>query len=211
MRLRVSGNKVSVSMPPWCPYQLGVTYVSQQEEWIRKHLQKAEVYLNGAIILNEYELLFHDAAASNIRVKIDDFALHVYLPPGKKQEDSDVQTRVRTAIEKLLRTHAEDILTPQVHELAQIHNIGGLHSVQVKKLKSRWGSCSSKGEIVLNLFLTQLPQELIDYVLLHELTHLVHHNHSPNFWKFLQNLDPHSQTHRKQMHAYQPTLQPPTY
>jgi predicted metal-dependent hydrolase len=60
----------------------------------------------------------------------------------------------------------------------------GVHvrKVSVRKMRSRWGSCSKEGNITINLLLGHLPDELLEYVAVHELCHLVHHNHSKSFW-----------------------------
>jgi predicted metal-dependent hydrolase len=60
----------------------------------------------------------------------------------------------------------------------------------VRAMKSRWGSCGASGRITLNLRLIQAPTDLIDYVVLHELCHLVEHNHSPAFYALLDRVLP---------------------
>lgn len=63
-------------------------------------------------------------------------------------------------------------------------------SFQLKEMGKRWGSCNSKGQITLNPHLIKAPRDCIDYVLLHELAHLRHHCHSPEFWRLIENSDP---------------------
>jgi predicted metal-dependent hydrolase len=72
-------------------------------------------------------------------------------------------------------------------ELAQLARKHGFiyRSVQIRKSKTRWGSCSSKKTISLSLYLMLLPEHLREYVLLHELCHTTHMNHSASFWALL--------------------------
>ena len=79
--------------------------------------------------------------------------------------------------------------------------------VAVKNMKSRWGSCSAKNNISLNLQLIRLPAELIDYVILHELVHTRIRNHSPAFWDQLDELMGEAKTLDRQLNQY-PLLQP---
>jgi len=83
-----------------------------------------------------------------------------------------------------LRTRAKQYLPVEAQRLAQQH---GFHyrQIRIKKSKTRWGSCSSKGIINLSLYLMLLPVHLIEYVLLHELCHTVVMNHSADFWSLL--------------------------
>ncbi|WP_339108728.1 M48 family metallopeptidase [Thioclava sp. GXIMD4216] len=61
---------------------------------------------------------------------------------------------------------------------------------RMQEMEKRWGSCAAHGEIVLNPHLIKAPQECIDYVILHELVHLKHHNHGPEFWAILSAAAP---------------------
>lgn len=61
---------------------------------------------------------------------------------------------------------------------------------RLQKMEKRWGSCTPKGEIILNPHLIKAPRDCIDYVLLHEQAHLRHHDHSPEFWTLIEQADP---------------------
>ncbi len=74
-------------------------------------------------------------------------------------------------------------ITERVHQLNQNHVQKPIQSVRLKNNSSNWGSCSSKGNINLSTRLLFAPDEVVDYVIIHELTHLIHQNHSANFWK----------------------------
>jgi predicted metal-dependent hydrolase len=62
--------------------------------------------------------------------------------------------------------------------------------IVIRKMKSRWGSCTAAGVITLNLKLIQHPKRLIDYIIVHELVHLVEHNHGPAFYQLLTKVMP---------------------
>lgn len=62
-----------------------------------------------------------------------------------------------------------------------------VNKVYFKKMKSRWGSCSSKRNISINFYLKYLPQNLIEYVVFHEITHLVELNHGKKFWDIISS------------------------
>lgn len=79
-----------------------------------------------------------------------------------------------------LRAEAKRILPQRVEELASRHGLR-YGKVTIRAARSKWGSCTAKGNISLSLFLMTLPEHLRDYVILHELAHTVHHNHSPHF------------------------------
>lgn len=88
-----------------------------------------------------------------------------------------------------LRAEAKRILPPRLAELASQHGFE-YNRVFIKHNVSNWGSCSSKGNINLNLNLVRLPQELQDYVMLHELCHLRYMNHGAEFHALLESLCP---------------------
>jgi predicted metal-dependent hydrolase len=69
-------------------------------------------------------------------------------------------------------------------------SLGVVRGVTVRSQRTRWGSCSPSGRISLNWRLVQMPESVRDYVLLHELTHLLHLNHSKRFWRELERVCP---------------------
>lgn len=88
-----------------------------------------------------------------------------------------------------LRKEAKAFLPGRVSELAAVHGFE-YNRVFIKHNVSNWGSCSSKKNINLNLNLMRLPAELRDYVILHELCHLRHMNHGPEFHSLLESVCP---------------------
>jgi len=96
---------------------------------------------------------------------------------------------VRPAVQKHLWRLAARELPPRVRELAAQHGFAGLR-VSVRNQRSRWGSCSQRGMISLNWRLIQAPAFVRDYIILHELAHRRHLNHSDKFWQEVARLCP---------------------
>ena len=89
-------------------------------------------------------------------------------------------------------------------DLIRIRNpsLPAYNKVSIKNQRSRWASCSENGNLNFNLILAALPIEIIDYVIIHELAHLIELNHSNDFWNIVKMTDPEFQTHRKLLHKY---------
>jgi len=98
--------------------------------------------------------------------------------------------RLTPEAEARLRARAAQELPARLLELAGIHGFA-VPAVSIRNQRTRWGSCSPSGRISLNWRLVQVPPEVRDYVLLHELTHLRHLDHSARFWRELARLCPH--------------------
>ena len=101
-----------------------------------------------------------------------------------------------------LRREAKAHLPRRVAELAHMH---GFHydRLTIRDSKTRWGSCSSRNTISLSLYLMQVPEHLQDYVILHELCHTVHHDHSPRFWALMDKVtDGKAHALRAELHHY---------
>ena len=85
--------------------------------------------------------------------------------------------------------HAEKRLNEKVARFAQVIGVEP-KSVKVKSYKSRWGSCSSSGDISFHWAIIMAPHYIVDYVVVHELCHMIHHNHSPVFWQRVEKALP---------------------
>ncbi len=102
---------------------------------------------------------------------------------------------------KQLRAEAKAYLPGRLKELAELNGFQ-YNQLRIKHNVSNWGSCSVKGNINLNLNLMRLPAELRDYVMLHELCHLKHMNHGPEFHALLESVCPDHRRLQRQMKEY---------
>lgn len=113
------------------------------------------------------------------------------------------QVQAEQADPRLDRTQARRQLLERLEYLARQHGFA-YNKVFIKNQKSRWGSCSSHNNINLNVHLMRLPEELRDYVLVHELVHTRHKNHSRQFWATLNAIVGDGRRLQRQLRRYQP-------
>ena len=108
-------------------------------------------------------------------------------PVGTCYNDRRMQEWLRKAVTTALTRRAKELLPLRLKALAEEKGFT-YNSCTVRNVHTRWGSCNTKGNISLNISLIHLPNELIDYVLLHELCHTVEMNHSERFWTLMDKV-----------------------
>jgi len=101
------------------------------------------------------------------------------------------------------KADANKKLTSRLHHLAEKHSFT-YNKVTIRNQKTRWGSCSHKNNISLNMKLVLLPDELVDYVILHELVHTKIHNHSKTFWAEVDKHVVNGKATAKRLREYSP-------
>ena len=120
----------------------------------------------------------------------------------KNKTKIKLQTQKKDELPEIDRKVARKVLCRRIGELAQLHNFV-YNRISIRKQKTRWGSCSSKNNINLNMNLLHLPSELMDYVLLHELVHTRVKNHSNDFWDELDTVVPNARIIDRKLKDYQ--------
>jgi len=117
-----------------------------------------------------------------------------------KQAEKEHDALTKNSIE-IDRTKARNKLVNRLNELSKQHGFS-YNKVFIRNQKTRWGSCSAKNNINLNMKLVRLPDEMIDYVLLHELLHTRIKNHTNAFWAELNRLVGDAKTKSKELNKY---------
>lgn len=111
-------------------------------------------------------------------------------------------SRLREALAKFAESEARRHLTERLNYWSKQMQLPFAGS-SFRKQKTRWGSCSTAGHISLNWKLVFAPEDVIDYVIIHELAHLVHANHSSQFWNLVEKYDPEARQHRRWLRDHQ--------
>lgn len=151
-------------------------------------------YVNGEVIrVGGYDfainIFFHESAKSTARIFNQQIV--IALAKGLSAE-AQISTN-SYLVSKCLAKFFLPIVTERIHELNNRYFRKEINSVKIKYNTSNWGSCSTQGNINISLRLLFAPQDVVDYVLIHELAHLVHHNHSQRFWTLVEKIMPNYQ------------------
>lgn len=203
--IRISENKgVVVSAPFWMPVGMIENFVREKSLWIEKHLNRigakkiSKQYLEGEKHLyfgQEYTLsLNYQKTPGRCRVTLVDERISVDIYEGLPKEKHPELIK-----EALLYWYMErgiETITEKVNYYSQ--KIGVTYQkINLKKVSSIWGSCSPTNCLSFNRKLVMAPHEVVDYVVIHEVSHMVHRNHGRGFWNLVSSIDPDYKYHRK--------------
>lgn len=207
LRLSIaSTGKVRVSIPAWAPYSAGLTFARSRQTWIAEQHKPLKHLAHGQAIGKAHHLEFTaKPGLTRPASRVSAGSVLVSYPSDLTPSSAEVQRVATEASVRALRAQAERLLPQRLAALAEANSFS-YRGVSIKRLRGRWGSCDQNANIVLNLFLMQLPWDLIDYVLLHELTHTKVLRHGPDFWRTMATVLPATPERRKGLCAFQPVL-----
>jgi predicted metal-dependent hydrolase len=184
------------------------SFVRHKSGWINKHLSNYQGltrinhnkrYTDGELhmFLGKEKILKITESARPC-VSQDDDIIEVSLSEPENRE------KIRALLERWYILEALEILSRKLHEIMTRYSDYNFSpsGLVVRPLKSRWGSCTSKGKITLNSGLVKLDNIFSDYVIIHELCHLRYHNHGEEYYRLLGELVPDYKSIRKELRKY---------
>lgn len=184
---------LSVRAPRWVTLGEIEAALTERANWIVKALAEwrgrrrevmPRVWKSGApILFRGRELALEVFPARRTRIAPDLFNLTVLHPHAHDE------AQVAALVGKWLREEAWSLVAPQVAAYAE-RIPRSAPALRLSNARSEWGSCNARGEIRLNWRLVQLPPHLAEYVVAHEVAHLVELNHSARFWSLVEALLP---------------------
>ena len=209
VRIRVGPDgRLRASLPLYAPAFLVKRLLKTSREELRAMLAEQHddtVFEHGMQIGKSHTLVARPVTAKQVTVKRHGQQIIVSLPEERALAHPTAQRKVRDAVIEALRIEAKSYLPKRLAFLART---GGYsyEKVRFSHASGRWGSCSTSGTISLNIALMKLPFELIDYVLVHELSHTIEMNHSKAFWDLVEETDPNYKTHRQLLKKETPSI-----
>jgi len=187
VRVRYDGT-VRVTIPRGGSRAEGVRFLQTESKWIEQERARilaahvtpswtdgATMMLRGALVT----LHITETMQGRVTIQFGDRTVTTSRTHGS----------VRGAIEADLRMLAHEEIGRRLYELAAEHKLT-VSGVTIRNQRSRWGSCSRTGRIALNFRLVQMPVQVSDYVIVHELMHLKEQNHSRRFWRQVEKACP---------------------
>ena len=184
LRLRQDGT-ARVTIPRGGTQAEARRFVEKNLTWLEEQFQRQQTsssqpatwHLHSKIWLRGEQVCIEPAGPGQIRFGNESLAV------------DNPASNLRPAIETHLRARSAQELPPRVAEFSALHGLT-VKKITVRNQRSRWGSCSRRGTISLNWRLIQTPAFVRDYIILHELAHLRHMNHSDRFWREVEQLCP---------------------
>lgn len=212
---------IQVRAPKWVPKAEIQKILGEKSEWIRNKQQEAadkncvrqKYYTEGAVFLcMEKEYRLHITESKRNAVYVQEREESLLIVKTRNLEETYIkELLIKWSGEQLKRYVQEAVIRylPAIGELAQtlaqteckrqerFEEASGRMRITIKNVKTRWGSCSAKGHLNFSVKLAMAPVKTIDYVVVHELCHLLHRNHGSEFWSAVEAILPDYQKRRK--------------
>lgn len=192
MAIHVKHRKVEVRTPHWASKREIRAFLESNKAWIEEKLRdESRRYRESLRIENgrkifykaaERKIVFQEKPKHKITITKDQFIV---------QGPSLTPARAKEQVESFLLEKAASYLPDRTTALAKYLRVGSkLKQIKLRKTKSKWGHCTSEGVIQFNWLIMLAPNSIIDYMLAHEVCHLVHMDHSSDFWGLVESVCP---------------------
>ena len=209
VRIRLAPDgRLRASLPLYAPAFLVKRLIRSSREQLRAMIAEQQpdtTFEHGMQIGKSHTLIIRPSAVKQASAKRHGQQIVALIPSDVPMNSPEVTRIIRDAVIEALRIEAKSYLPKRLAFLAKKDGFD-YERVRFSHASGRWGSCSTNGTISLNIALMKLPFELIDYVLVHELSHTRQMNHSEAFWKLVEAADPLYKIHRRDLKKENPSI-----
>ena len=168
------------------------------ENKIKEYLNSKSEWINKVINKNALRLAVNDDIMEKRCVYFNGVKLPLILSDKNVITPEAVYVKKYEDIGNLYKKHCSDEFFNAVDVLSKLTRLTP-NSIGIRKYRGRWGCCDSKNNLVFNYILFMLPPKVQRYVIIHELCHILCHNHSPAFWKLVSDFEPNYKRLKKQL------------
>jgi predicted metal-dependent hydrolase len=198
VRIRVEPEgKVAVAAGKLVPNFMIERFVKQNEAWIERQLGRLKLKSDLYPTLDwEKKIVSYLGKLYQVKVKIYDLRFKINDQEIIISPVTGLETDAKKMLINWLKREGEKYILEQLPYYSNLMKLK-YGTVSFRQQKSRWGSCAPNGNLSFNWRLIHFKPEIIDYVLIHELAHIRHHDHSANFWSLVSQFDPTYKTKRQ--------------
>ena len=206
VRVAFSRKTVTLRLPWTLAAAENTKHIENSKKWVIDQLKRkpglihhfyTRIYRHGEVIRvagRQYVLYMLDHQGKTNKALLKGQLIELQLAPGSGEEKNEA---IKYLVSRLIANDCHEMLESRVRELNRTTFNRPVQTVRIKLNQSNWGSCSSKGNINLSARLLFAPRVVMDYVIIHELAHLVEHNHGPRFWALVAKAIPEYQTYEQ--------------
>ena len=192
--IQLDGNIVKIVVPKTLSLERVDALIQKRSAWIKEKLEKqrtelpvkAKEYVSGEVFQylgRNYRLKRTTEPSRGVKMK----AGYLCVSVGESLSNELIGASIKMLLEGWYKDHAAIKLKEKTLRYAAILGLKPT-TIKVRDYKARWGSCSSLGGISYNWRIIMAPHSIVDYVVVHELCHMVEHNHSAKYWRHVENL-----------------------
>ena len=161
-------------------------FINEKKKWVNKQQKIINNRLSDSAFDKDMALML--GSLYPIKIKTDQSEKLTFNGEEFLVYSSD-QELIHSSLKKWYKKKFREVAIPRLTYFADQYNLS-VNQVRIKEQKTLWGSCSSRNNINLNYLLIMAPMNVIDYVIIHELAHTTHRNHSSHFWKTVESMMP---------------------
>ena len=192
--------KLIIRAPKTLPLDKIIQFLNEKEGWINKHLNRIKNDQQNNVDIKQHQCYLILGKKYRIKPmagikKIEIYNNEIIYPAS--WDEYILQSKMK----KYYMSLAKEIISKRLVYFADLMQID-YAEINIKGYKAKWGMCDSKGVIIINYKAIMLPHRVIDYILIHELSHRIEFNHSPAFYRVVECVMEDWKTQRKQLQNY---------
>ena len=161
-------------------------FINEKESWIKRN--QAVIKARHKNTIEDKNALLYLGTLFSIK-KTDNDSKKITFNGKEFIANFEDKEKTNISLKTWYKNKFKEVAVPRLFYFADKHNLQ-VNQVRIKEQRTLWGSCSSRNNINLNFLLIMAPLKVIDYVIIHELVHTIHKNHSVNFWKAVEAIMP---------------------